>query len=320
MHSTRRITLLLTLAVLAIAATYYPGGLGRFYGTDNLTNLVTGAVYFQTDSNTFWVGGVSSNPVKVGTIGVATTNDINTAVGSLASTTFVNSAVAPLVATNDSRVVTLTGGLILGTNTASRAPLQFTYPAGPLLTNITPGAVEYGAPGFEHTFFMTTYLVRRSVVLAQNILTNDATYTGFTTATNIYSVVMAPDFIKPGKSIEILLDGIYTVAGAASFNIAFLHGTNVLETITSTTTPSTDKPWELFARITFRTVGTNGTAISKIKLTQDTTVNMEAVTTPTTIDTTITNTVYIQLTPSANANSLTLQQGRTLCIDMVPGQ
>jgi hypothetical protein len=83
MHSTRRITLLLTLAVLAIAATYYPGGLGRFYGTDNLTNLVTGAVYFQTDSNTFWVGGVSSNPVKVGTIGVASTNDINTAVSGL---------------------------------------------------------------------------------------------------------------------------------------------------------------------------------------------------------------------------------------------
>ena len=99
-----------------------------------------------------------------------------------------------------------------------------------------------------------------------------------------------------------------------------MHGTNVLESITSTTTPSTDKPWELFARITFRTVGTNGTVISKIKLTQDTTANMEAVTTPTAIDTTITNTVYIQLTPSANANSLTLQQGRTLCIDMVPGQ
>ena len=100
MQSTRRIALLLTLAVLAIAATYYPGGLSRFYGTDNLTNLVTGAVYFQTDSNTFWVGGVSSNPVKVGAAGVATTNDINTAVGSLASTTFVNNAVAPLADTN----------------------------------------------------------------------------------------------------------------------------------------------------------------------------------------------------------------------------
>jgi hypothetical protein len=95
MQSTRRITLLLTLAVLAIAATYYPGGLGRFYGTDNLTNLVTGAVYFQTDSNTFWVGGVSSNPVKVGdaawsnnvtatvTNGLATTNYVNGLTGGL---------------------------------------------------------------------------------------------------------------------------------------------------------------------------------------------------------------------------------------------
>ena len=124
MHSTRRITLLLTLAVLAMAATYYPGGLGRFYGTDNLTNLVTGAVYFQTDSNTFWVGGVSSNPVKVGTIGVATTNDINTAVGSLASTTFVNNAVSGLttnlglldLSTNACTLI-FTNGLLKGVTT-----------------------------------------------------------------------------------------------------------------------------------------------------------------------------------------------------------
>jgi hypothetical protein len=86
--------------VIGLAATYAPEGMVRFYGTDNLTNLVTGAAYMQTDSNTFWVGGVSSNPVKVGTIGVASTNDINAAVGSLASTTFVNAAVAPLAVTN----------------------------------------------------------------------------------------------------------------------------------------------------------------------------------------------------------------------------
>jgi hypothetical protein len=99
MQSTRRIALLLTLAVLAIAATYYPGGLSRFYGTDNLTNLVTGAVYFQTDSNTFWVGGVSSNPVKVGD--AAWSNNVTASVtNGLATTTFVNNAVAPLAVTN----------------------------------------------------------------------------------------------------------------------------------------------------------------------------------------------------------------------------
>jgi hypothetical protein len=72
--------------VIGLAATYAPEGMVRFYGSDNLTNLVTGAAYMQTDSNTFWVGGVSSNPVKVGTIGVATTNDINTAVANRAVT------------------------------------------------------------------------------------------------------------------------------------------------------------------------------------------------------------------------------------------
>jgi hypothetical protein len=67
MRHPRLITALLTLAVvIGLAATYAPEGMVRFYGTDNLTNLVTGAAYMQTDSNTFWVGGVSSNPVKVG--------------------------------------------------------------------------------------------------------------------------------------------------------------------------------------------------------------------------------------------------------------
>jgi hypothetical protein len=101
MHRTRLIIgLILGLSAFGLAATVYDGGLGRFYGDTVLTNLHTGAVYFNTASNTFWVGGVSSNPVKVGVEGVATTNDINTAVGSLASTTFVNNAVAPLADTN----------------------------------------------------------------------------------------------------------------------------------------------------------------------------------------------------------------------------
>jgi hypothetical protein len=81
--------------VIGLAATYAPEGMVRFHGTDNLTNLVTGAVYFQTDSNTFWVGGVTSNPVKVGdaawsnnvtasvTNGLATTNYVNGLTGGL---------------------------------------------------------------------------------------------------------------------------------------------------------------------------------------------------------------------------------------------
>ncbi len=99
MRHPRLITALLTVAVvIGLAATYAPEGMVRFHGTDNLTNLVTGAVYMQTDSNTFWVGGVSSNPVKVGTAGVASTNDINTAVANRAVTNAWNTL--SLVITN----------------------------------------------------------------------------------------------------------------------------------------------------------------------------------------------------------------------------
>ena len=136
MHHPRLITALLTLAVvIGLAATYAPEGMVRFYGTDNLTNLVTGAVYFQTDSNTLWVGG-SSNPVKVGdaawsnnvtasvTNGLATTGFVNAAVAPLADTNFVNSAVSGLTTnlgfldlSTNACTLYVTNGLIKGVTT-----------------------------------------------------------------------------------------------------------------------------------------------------------------------------------------------------------
>ena len=67
MRHPRLITALLTLAVvIGLAATYAPEGMIRFYGDTTLTNLTTGAVYFNTSNSTFWAGGSTSNPVKVG--------------------------------------------------------------------------------------------------------------------------------------------------------------------------------------------------------------------------------------------------------------
>ena len=297
----------IVLVTLLLAGIVRAEGLRNIVGIyTNGQSLATGRVAVGTNDSTFYVGNATSNAVKVGD--AAWSNSVTASI--------TNS----LVATNDARALSLTGGIVLGTNTVNRAPLQFTYPAGPLLTNITPGAVEYGAPGFEHTFFMTTYLVRRSVVLAQNVLTNDTTYTGFSTATNVYQVVMAPNFIKPGKVIEIALDGIYSLNTPQNFVLSLLHNTNILIATTSTVSTASSKPWELMARLTFRSTGTNGQVMAKLRLTQDNTANMDALAAAATIDTTITNTITVQMTPSANGNSWTLQQGRTLCIDMVPGQ
>jgi hypothetical protein len=75
-----RLIIFAGILLVGIGATTYGPGLGRFWGDATLTNLVTGAVYFNTSNETLWVGGSTSNPVKVGTSGVATTNDINAAV------------------------------------------------------------------------------------------------------------------------------------------------------------------------------------------------------------------------------------------------
>jgi hypothetical protein len=85
-------------SLLSLAVVNYPGGMQNLWGTSNVTNLSSGQVYFNTDSNTFWVGGSASNPVKVGTIGVASTNDINTAVANRAVTNAWNTL--SLVITN----------------------------------------------------------------------------------------------------------------------------------------------------------------------------------------------------------------------------
>jgi len=49
-----------------------------------------------------------------------------------------------------------------GSAAAGTAPLYLT--AGPLLTSVEPGALEYKG----HTGYFTTYLVRRSIVLGQD--------------------------------------------------------------------------------------------------------------------------------------------------------
>ena len=94
-----RLIILAGIVLIGVAATTYGPGLGRFWGTDTLTNLVTGTIYVNTSNETLWVGGSTSNPVMVGS--AAWSNNVTASVtNGLASTNFVNSAVAPLAVTN----------------------------------------------------------------------------------------------------------------------------------------------------------------------------------------------------------------------------
>jgi hypothetical protein len=108
MQPTRLLTVLFTLAVvLGLAATYAPEGMLRFYGDTTLTNLQTGAVYFNTSNSTFWAGGSTSNPVKVG----------DAAWSNLVSATGISTNLGFLDLSTNACTLYVTNGLIKGVTT-----------------------------------------------------------------------------------------------------------------------------------------------------------------------------------------------------------
>lgn len=197
----------------------------------------------------------------------------------------------------------------LAPGTTTVAPLKFQ--SGPLLSTITPGTMEY----LNHTFYLTTYLIRRSVHLDQAIVTTPVTVSNTLTETVIYTIPMASNYITAGKIIRPRLWGIYWANNPQTFTLRLKYNGSTLLATTSTTSGATAKPWQ--ADFTFTAVadGAGGSAQASTGLIQDTTHNMDALTAPIAFDTTTTNTIEITVQWSATgANSLQLNQGYTDCI------
>lgn len=199
--------------------------------------------------------------------------------------------------------------MVLSPGTTTIAPLKFS--SGPLLTTVTPGTMEY----LDHTFYLTTYLVRRSVTLNQDIVVTPITVSNTVAETTIYSIEMAPNYPTIGKVIVPKLYGIYWSANPQTFTLRLKKtGTTLLAT-TSTVSGSTAKPWEAQFVATVLSIGNSGTLQASARLIQDQTLNMDALNGTAAIDTTLTNTFTITCQRSATgANSLQLNQGFTECI------
>lgn len=209
------------------------------------------------------------------------------------------------VATNSTTIT----GLTLAPGTTTVAPLKFQ--SGPLLTTPAAGAMEY----LEHTIYFTTYLVRRSFHLDQAVIVNPVTVSNTLTETTIYTIPMAANYLTVGKVIMPRLTGLYWSAGNKTFTIRLYHGTNVLATTQSTSTPSSAKPWESLFMITILSTGTNATCYSSARLIQDTSNNMDALPGVDTFDSTQDNSFSMTVQwDSTGANSLMLRQGFTECI------
>lgn len=201
------------------------------------------------------------------------------------------------------------GGTLTLTGTVSNAPIKLV--SSPLMTNITPGTLEY----LDHTVYFTTYLIRRSIQLDQAIVTAPTTVSNSVAETTIYTIPMASNYITAGKVIVPKLSGIYWAANPQTFTLRLKHNASTLLTTISTSSGATAKPWECIFTLTAVTDGAGGTMQANARMIQDTTINMDALTAPEAFDTTTTNTISVTVQWSATgANSLQLNQGYTECI------
>jgi hypothetical protein len=205
-----------------------------------------------------------------------------------------------------------------GTTAASTAPLKFT--AGPLMTAVEEGAMEFKG----HTLYMTTFQVRRSVALAQEVPIADVTATA-ATETTVYSVPMAANYLTAGKHIDIELFGIFSSiagpTGVATIRLKYAGATVI--TFSTVAALNTNAPFELSSNTTCRAIGagTNGKVISWGEFAEGASTMTESLSRAagalTDIDTTVDNTiaVTVQFATVNAGNAFTVQQGHTLCID-----
>lgn len=201
-----------------------------------------------------------------------------------------------------------------GSTVAGTAPLKMTE--GPLLTTVEPGTIEFSG----RTFYATTYLVRRSIMLAQDVVVSPVTVANTTTETTIYTAPIAANYLTAGKMINIKLYGRFGTNGTGGSNLytirVKLSGVTVL-TVNSTSANSTNRPFDIDLRSTIRSIGSSGSIISYGKTQQDNlTPNIE-IGSLTAIDTTVNNTLTVTVQwASANPNNtITLEGGATECVD-----
>jgi len=190
------------------------------------------------------------------------------------------------------------------------------------LGTITPGQIEYKG----HTLYATTYLVRRSVVLAQEIPIAAVSVGPSSTAeTTIYTIPMAANYLTAGKKIDVRLNGVITQRNNAS-SFATIRvkyaGATVLSVTTPASTAMTAQPFEVDIRTVCRAIGsgTTGKLISfgKFNVNGDLVAPKLVMGALTNIDTTVGNTftVTVQWNESnAATGPFTMEMGETLCVD-----
>jgi hypothetical protein len=206
--------------------------------------------------------------------------------------------------------------LAAGTTAASSAPLKLT--AGPLMTAVEEGAMEFKG----HTLYFTTYQVRRSVVLAQEILTARVQVpASSTTETTVYTIPMAANYLTAGKKINNRLRGTITQRNNVNsfYTIRVKYaGSTVLTFTTPASTVMAALAFTIDIETVCRSIGASGSLISFGAFNVQGVAETLSQGASTTVDTTAVNTLTITIQANENnagTGPVNVEMGETICPD-----
>lgn len=203
-----------------------------------------------------------------------------------------------------------------GTTAATTAPIRLTTQASGL-TTVEQGALEL----IGNSLQFTQLAKRRGVAMTQTVLTADVT-TG-NTASESAALITAEHgagYLEVGKCEEIVLRGIVqqTAAGGGQLQVRTKYaGATISTTQTQIGVIAAATPFEFRVSCTVRSIGGSGTMQINSVLWIDGISNIPDSTTLASIDTTTAQntTVTVQWTSAQTDNTITVNQGRVLCIE-----
>lgn len=215
-------------------------------------------------------------------------------------------------------IKTLTGTLILraGSAAAGTAPIKFQ--AGPLLTSVEAGAMEF----FNNALWFTNLAVRRTVVQTEEVLVADVTVANTAVETTVYSVPHGAGYVKVGKLEEIFLAGTITSTSGADGNtltVRVKYAGSTIATFTAVEAARSAVDFEIVIQATCRAIGAGSTSW-QVRAGMDingsaTDPVTNALSTGHDSTTAQATTVTFQWSDADVGNTITILQGRTTCED-----
>jgi hypothetical protein len=182
------------------------------------------------------------------------------------------------------------------------------------LTSVEQGALEL----IGNSLQFTSLAKRRSVVQAQSVLTAGITVGNTLTETSLISSQYGANYLEVGKCEEIVLRGIVGKANTNTLTLRLKYaGATVVTLPIAGSAISAGTAFEIIIAGTCRSVGASGTMQLNMIARIDGVSNPPDTRALATINTTTSQTLELtaQWDVASATNTITVDQGRVLCID-----